>query len=488
MRGLPVLLGFLLLATACERRPEPAARRTLSLERCRLEGVSAQVLCGTLEVFEDRAARSGRKLKLHVAVVPALAAQPEPDPLFILAGGPGQAASDVAAPLLPVLERIRRRRDLVFVDQRGTGRSAPLECDLSTPDAGLSEQLNADFDPAVVRRCRESLEKDHDLRHYGTRPAMDDLEDVRVALGYDRINLWGGSYGARAALVYMRQYPSSVRAAVLDGVAPLSLYLPRDMAQDADRSMRLLLEACRKDAACNGRFPELASKFDRLLSELAEAPKRATVPHPLSGALEEVAVSREALVRTLRALLYRPEATSLVPLTLDRIAAGDFRPLVAQAHLLQSGFSKDLSVGMFLSVVCTEDVPFIDLAAMDESAKGTFVGPGFAREIVQACELWPRGTVPDSFREPVRSSLPVLLLSGELDPVTPPQWGEEARQHLENSVHVIVPATGHGTLGNACARRLVERFLESGSVQGLEARCDEAFRPPFFTSYAGAPP
>lgn len=484
---LPLLM--VALGAGCERRREDAAPQgRLPLETCRLPGVSAQARCGFLEVFEDRKARSGRKLKLHVAVVPALAAQPRPDPVFILAGGPGQAASEVASALVPALDRVRRTRDLVFVDQRGTGRSGALDCAFASPDAGLAEQLRPSFDDADVRRCVQTLSADHDLRLYGTDLAVEDLDEVRDALGYEKVNLWGASYGTRVGLVYMRRFPQRVRTAILDGLAPLELVLPADMAQDADRALQLLVAHCEKDEACRAAYPKLRERFDALLASLDASPANVTVPDPISGHATQVTISREAFVRTLRALLYQTEVTMLVPLTIERASEGDFRPFIAQTDLISGGFAKGLSVGMFFSVVCTEDVPFLDPAAVRDAGAGTFVGAGFADDIFETCRLWPKGTVEPSFREPVRSELPVLLFSGTLDPVTPPRWGEVAHRNLPNSLHLEVPDTGHGTLGNACVRRLIETFLEAGSIQGLDPRCDEGTRLPFFTNFAGPPP
>lgn len=485
---LLVLLSALSALSACERHSTTRGPSQLALQPCRLPGVAAQVSCGTLQVFEDRAAKSGRKLGLHVAVVPALASSARPDPLFILAGGPGQSASDVASLLMPALDRVHRLRDIVFVDQRGTGKSVPLECDLDPPRAGLAERILATFDEARVKQCIETLSKDHDLRLYGTQLAMDDLDDVRAALGYEQINLWGASYGTRAALVYLRRHPDHVRSAILDGVAPLQLILPKDMAKDADRALKLLFQQCASDEACTRAWPELPKRFDTLLASLNDQPAKASVPDPLTGHPVDITVPREAFVRTLRALLYQPEATTLVPLTIFNASNGDFRPFAAQSDLVSGGLSRGLSVGMFFSVVCTEDVPFLDRDHVSTWGEGTFVGPGFADDILRTCKLWPKGEVPKSFREPVKSKAPVLLFSGELDPVTPPYWAEEARKTLPNSAHVVVPATGHGTLGNVCVRRLIEQFLEAGSVKGLDARCDEGSRPPFFTNFAGPPP
>ncbi len=489
-RPLIVVVLFVVLAAGAIGCPskDGNANASLSLERCRLEGVSGQARCGTLEVFEDREAKRGRKLKLHVAVLPALAARPEPDPVFILAGGPGQSATGVAGMVSPALERVRRRRDLVFVDQRGTGKSGLLACELEPETPTLNEKLRAEFDEAKTRECAQALSRDHDLRHYGTDVAMDDLDDVRAALGYEQINLWGASYGTRAGLVYLRRHPGRVRAAILDGVAPMALVLPLDAAKDADRALRLLFDACEGDEGCRAAYPSLQPRFEALLAKLEAAPAKVVAPHPVTGEPEEVEVSRDAFIRILRVLLYQPEATSLVPLTVARAAEGDFRPFLAQSEWVSSGFANDVAVGMFMSVVCTEDAPFLDEAEIRKRAEGTYIGPTFALDIAKSCSVWPAGEVAEGFREPVQSDVPVLLLSGELDPVTPPRWAEEAKAHLPNAKHLELPATGHGTLGNACVRKLIERFLDAGNTSVVPDACDEVTRPPFFVNFAGPRP
>ncbi|MBF5041509.1 alpha/beta hydrolase [Aggregicoccus sp. 17bor-14] len=483
---LLLCLPLLLLAASCTRSAE-APRRTLALAPCKLEGLNTPAQCGTLEVWEDRAAKRGRKVPLRVAVVPALAASPEPDPVFLLAGGPGQGAVDLAGTVMPLLERLRRERDLVFVDQRGTGKSRPLDCDTDPPDAGLSARYADTFDPEPLRRCLAGY--DADPRLYTTPLAMDDLDEVREALGYARIDLYGVSYGTRAALVYLRQHGEHARAVVLDGVAPMGLLLPLYMARDSQRALDLLFAHCAKDAHCARAYPNLKERFEALLAGLRRTPAKTRVAHPLTGVEEDVTIPFDAFVGGLRGLLYMSEATALVPLVVDRAEKGDWAPFVAVTAGLQDGFAQGLSLGMFFSVVCSEDAPFITEEAIAREGRGTWAGEGFARKLLRGCEVWPRGKVPEDYLKPVSSPVPVLLLSGELDPVTPPSWGEEAARHLPHSLHVTVPGVGHNTLVMGCARSLMADFIVKGSVEGLQPRCDPSLgRPPFFTSFAGPTP
>jgi pimeloyl-ACP methyl ester carboxylesterase len=474
------------LVVACSRGGAQQPGRRLPLAPCRVEGLEYQSLCGTLEVFEDRVARQGRKIPLRVVVVPALAATPEPDPLVLLAGGPGQAASEVAA-VLRMVDRIHRNRDILLVDQRGTGGSRPLKCNPDPPDGGLAARYDDAYREEDFRKCVAGY--DADPRLYTTPIAMEDLDEVREALGYPKLNLWGVSYGTRAALVYMRQYPERVRTAVLDGVAPLGLYLPLYMPRDAQRALDLLFEHCEKDANCAKAFPDLRARVKVMLDGMEKEPVRARVNHPLTGVPEDITLTRRVFLQMVFGQLYSPEVAMLVPLMLDRATKGDWSPFVALSQGITGGMSATMSHGMFFSVICAEDAPFITDEAITRAAEGTWFGPQMVRNMLEPCQVWPRGTVPEGYREPVNSNVPTLLLSGELDPITPPTWGEEAKKTLSNSRHVVVPGVGHNTTGLGCIQSLMADFVKQGSLEGLKLACGpELTRPPFFTSFAGPVP
>jgi pimeloyl-ACP methyl ester carboxylesterase len=479
------------LASCGEARREANPR--LALSPCWLPGVDAQARCGVLTVFEDREAKSGRTIKLRIAVLPALAASPEPDPVVILAGGPGQGAVSTARAILPLADRLRRSRDLVFVDQRGTGESNQLPCELTPEDGPLAEKFKDTIDEPTIKGCLAKL--DADPRKYTTPIAMDDLDDVREALGYAALNLWGTSYGTRAALVYLRQHPDRVRTVILDGVVPMSLYLPLTMPRDAQRAMDLLLSHCAAEEACARAFPNLKARFDAFLAELKKTPITAKVAHPQTGKLEDVTVDYDGFVGALRSILYIPDLTSLVPLILDRAMSGDLSPFVAASVGLGGGTDATMSLGMTFSVICAEDAPFFDDEALEREAKGTFVGAGPGRAMVRACKWWPRGELPKGYREPVESDKPVLLLSGELDPVTPPSWAKDAKKTLPNAIVLDVDGVAHNTTGVACVRKLMADFVKAGArfrelpLDELDASCAHALkRPAFFTSYAGPEP
>jgi pimeloyl-ACP methyl ester carboxylesterase len=480
-----VVAAAVALGAGCGEGPGKPRPR-IELVPCTVQGVRAQAKCGTVRVFEDRAKKGGRTIDLRVVVVPAVAASPKPDPVFFLAGGPGQAATQILPFSLMAADRLRETRDLVFVDQRGTGGSGALFCEVPPEDAPLAERFDGAFEPDTIERCREA--QDVDLGRYGTSVAVDDLDDVREALGYEKINLWGTSYGTRMGLAYLRAHEGHVRTAVLDGVAPMSLYLPLSIAKDADRALERLFEDCAADPACAAAFPGLRDRFHAFVARLGDAPIVATVKHPVTGSDELVVLDRSALLSSLRGMLYSPELSALLPLAIDRAIAGDLGAFVAIATHLGGAMERSFATGMFLSVVCTEDVPLIEPGAIEREAAGTIFGPDAAREIARACALWPRGEVPPGFRDPVKSDVPVLLMSGALDPVTPPSWADDAKKGLSRGVHVVFGGTAHNAATTACARRVAAAFVERGSGDGLDAACAEQIpRPRFFTSFAGPP-
>ena len=480
---LVVAVGM--LAAACSKSSGQQAGPRMALTSCRVEGIEYQTLCGTYEVFEDRVAKQGRKIPLRVVVVPALAATPEPDPLVLLAGGPGQAATEVQ--ILKTVDRIQRSRDILLVDQRGTGGSGPLKCDTDPEEGGLSAKFDDAYREEDFRKCLAGYNADPRL--YTTPIAMEDLDEVRAALGYEKLNLWGVSYGTRAALVYLRQHPERVRTVVLDGVAPMSLYLPLYMPRDGQRALDLLFDHCEKDASCGRAFPELRKRVEALLAQMEQAPVKTSIAHPLTGVPEEFTLTRNSFLLMLFGQLYSPEIATLVPLMLDRATKGDWAPFVALSQGISGGMSESISHGMFFSVVCAEDAPFITGEAITRVAQGTWFGEQLVRNMLEPCKVWPQGSVPEGYREPVKSSVPTLLLSGELDPVTPPSWGEEAKKTLSSSLHVVVPGMGHNTVVLGCVQSLMADFVKQGSVEGLKPQCgSDLTRPPFFTSFAGPVP
>jgi pimeloyl-ACP methyl ester carboxylesterase len=387
----------------------------------------------------------------------------------------------MAAEIREIFRPVLRQRDIILVDQRGTGKSHPLEC---RNESNSLEELTESNEGALgrLRRCLKGY--DADVRFYTTTIAMDDLDDVRAHLGYERINLYGGSYGTRAALVYVRQHGAHVRSMVLDGVAPTEMRIPLFAARDAQRALDKLLTDCEADSACRTAQPGLAARVRALLTRL-ERPVRVEVMHPRTGIRETVSIDARIVAGVLFGALYSPLTASLVPALIAHAEQNDFQNLLALAYASED--SENMSLGMQLSVLCSEDAPRVTPEDVQDQSEGTVFGVHLSRGQLQACEGWPRGEVDESYFEPVTSHVPALVLSGDLDPVTPPGWGDSVAKHLKNARHVTVPATGHGVIGTPCGQELIRRFIESGSADDLDVSCvTRVRRPPFFLTPSGA--
>lgn len=464
-------------ASACAAAPSAVDR----LHPCKIAEGPPDAYCGTLQVFEDRTAKTGRTIDLKIVLAPALRRDPKPDPIFVFEGGPGGGAATLAAQRIPMFRRFQTDRDIVLVDQRGTGGSNPLDCDRDSSDiedlAGLERYPVERF-----RSCLDTLKADPTL--YTTSIAMDDIDDVRQFLGYRAINLWGGSYGTRAALVYLKQHEAAVRSVVLDGVAPPDMRIPLFMARDGQRALDRLVESCGRDAACMKEFPDLPATLTRLWTSLESRPEIAFV-HPRTGLPQRMTVSKPLVAAIVFQALYTPEIAALLPRLLTDAANGRFQGLFALA------FSRDLpkgamSEGMFLSVVCAEDMPRVSADDIARETMGHFLGATMFNTQMKPCEFWPRGVVRDEYYAPVTSQVPALILSGADDPVTPSTWGEQVAAHLAQSRHFTVPGAGHITLMRGCVPELVKRFYDDGRADALDSRCLESLRrPPFFTTYTG---
>lgn len=459
---------------------QPAA--ALALTDCLLTtpggGGQVKAQCGTLTVPEDRAQPGGRQIPLRVAVVPAVSRSPQPDPLFLLAGGPGQAATEAFPAMFSAFDRINQTRAIVLVDQRGTGRSNPLRC-LDPEDETLQAEAEV---IAALQACPAKL--DADLRFYTTEIAMQDLDDVRAALGYAKINLYGSSYGTRAALAYLRRYPERVRAVILDAVVDPDFRLFLRAAQDGQRALDLVFQRCAADPACQAAFPDLPAEFAGLLARLDQAPLELQLPNPATGAPLKLTLTRPILTNIVFGALYAPEFVALLPLSVHTAyTAGDYGPLLAQAYSLDAG----LYDGMLYAVACSEDAPRISAADAVAAANATFGDRTAALRAV--CAQWPAGAVSADFYTPVQSAVPALLLSGEADPITPPPYAAQVAAGLSNNLNVVAPGMGHGILIRGCVDRLATDFINQGTLAGLDAGCVQAIQPPpFFVSFTGPRP
>ncbi|MCH7342807.1 alpha/beta fold hydrolase [Pelomonas sp. CA6] len=456
-----------------------------ALQPCRIAGVPNEVLCGQLQRPLDPARPQATQIQLRYVVIPALARNKKPDPVLMLAGGPGQSAVALAGHVLQQFSRLNNRRDLVLVDQRGTGESAPLQCD-ENPRLPLSEAMNPERQLQRLAQCRDALQKlpHGDLRQYSTPIAMQDMDAVRQALGVAQWNVVGASYGTRAALEYLRQFPQQVRRVVIDGVAPPDMALPQAFSTDGQAALDAVLDACAQDSACHARFPALRGEWQALLAGL---PRRVSVTHAVSGETESFELTRAGLLRAVRPALYAPALASALPAAIHAAHQGRLEGLLSLAAQLGGGSrarAMRLAMGMHFSVVCAEDLPLI---ALSKDPAGRDFGTVDGEFYGAVCRDWPRASLPGAFYQVPPSRSPVLVLSGGADPATPPRHGERIAKALgAQARHLVVPQAGHGVMGLGCMRDLLYRFIDAETAPDQnalqkDAQCATRMpRPPAF--------
>lgn len=479
-----VLLCLLAAAPLGAQETYPHAR--LSLDPCTVDGVEGQLRCGTLRVLEDRDEPRGRRLALEVTVLPATGGEPALDPVFYLAGGPGAAATGLDA-AFENLPELRRRRDVVLLDQRGTGDSNRLDCDVTWggPGAAYTEP----FLPVErVRACRKRLAPKADLTQYTTPVAADDLDALRWIMGYGEVNLWGGSYGTRAALVYLRRHAEHVRSVILGGPDLSFVYGSAPFALAAEMALERLGGRCRRDAACRSRHFDLAAEVDSLLARLEREPAPVRVVAP-TGDTVRMEVGRHDAAEALRYLMYDAGTAARIPGLVERAMAGDLRPLAGLALRIRAQLTGQVADGMYLSVDCAEAVPRIGNGDLARADAESFLGGERARQRIRACGEWPRGELPAGFHEPVRSDVPALVLAGGLDPTIPRAWVDSVTSWLPNSRAAVFPNRGH-SLGPAsagpCLRGLITGFLANPEPGELDASCARDSEPIEFPGEEGS--
>jgi pimeloyl-ACP methyl ester carboxylesterase len=472
-------LALLLLAPAGQAAPAAKAGRRPwqgKLKLCALPEVPGKAYCGTYEVFENREARSGRKIPLKIVLLPATGASPAPDPVFFLEGGPGVGAASLDAPEL-ARDPARKRRDIVLVDTRGTGGSAPLNCRIW----GDGTRLDHIFPLDAVIACRDRLAKHADLTQYTTPAAMDDLDEVRRYLGYGKINLSGASYGTFAAQIFLSRHPEAVRAAVLSSVVKPGEPAPLNHARNAQNALDLLARDCAAEPACHAAFPHFQEELATALDRLAKQPVRVKVKSPGTGKRVEVELTRSAAADALRWALYSPGPASQVPMRVHQAAQGDYRVLAGNAVQVRAQLQSLLSLGLLFSVSCAEDLSLLDPREIPAATRGTFYGDDRVRDQLAVCGVWPHAPLPAGWGQLVHSDVPVLLFSGERDPVTPPADADLVAQGFPQGKLVRIPHGTHAGAGS-CEERLIADFLDRGSVQGLDLSCIQAAPPvPFVT-------
>lgn len=460
----------------------------LSFSRCRLDGpqggLAAQCATVKAPLYPEQPERG--EIDLAVAWLPARAERPQPDPLVFLAGGPGQSARQTWPRFDAVLSAVRAERAVLLVDQRGTGASAPLDCaqpDLDAFDASPDDAMLEQF----TRDCLAA--QSVDPIPFTTDDAVADLERVRAALGIERWNLYGGSYGTRLAQRYAKRHPERVRTLLLDGVVPETLALGSEHGRNLDAALAGQFARCRENQTCREALGDPAELLTQLREQAASEPAPVAVRHPRTAELRELSFSTAILAGTVRLSAYAPETIALLPFGLAEALAGRPQGLMGQAWLLGDSLDQSIAVGLNYSVSCAEDLPRFEAAA-EAAEAGTLMGKEMMRSLQLQCAIWPhRKQVPDDIAVPLQGDWPTLLLSGEFDPVTPPRYGEAVLAGLPRGRHLIAPGQGHIVLTRGCTPRLVAEFIDTADAAALDADCLQRLRPPpFFLNYNGAQP
>ncbi|CAN5167003.1 alpha/beta hydrolase [soil metagenome] len=446
---------------------------------------SVEALCGSFEVLENRAAPAGRKIRLAVAWLPAKG-EAEPDPMVMLAGGPGQSALETFPTIANAFADLRKHRNVLLVDQRGTGGSNKLRCkdededkngdkadsSTGTGDASVPSPASLETDLANARaateRCVAQLSKIADLRFYSTTDAIQDLDEVRAAIDADKLNLMGVSYGTRVAQQYAKRYPGHVRTITIDGIAPNSLVLGNTMARTLESSLDRQFARCAKDPKCESKLGDPRSNLNTLMQTLRTAPPKVTFRDAITGESRTETLTTGHIAGVARLFAYIPQIAGLLPLELNEAAHGRYEPLMALANLLRTTVGDQITDGMQFSVICTEDAGELKVEPADV---GSLLGTDLVTAMQTACAVWPHGERPAGFRAPLTGNLPVLILSGEFDPVTPPAFGDEVLKSLGNARHLVVRGQGHNVLPVGCVPKLFTRFVETADAKSLDVHC-----------------
>ncbi len=458
-----VAFAFFIACSASSACAQPA----LTLETCSPVKNQPALRCGRLAVPENWDKPRGRKIELNVVIIPAAGPVTLP-PLYDFPGGPGIAETNGADFWLTAGEIHRAHRDIVLIDQRGTGGSHALNCALP-----FSDPFHEMFPTAAVRRCRDQLSKDTDLSQYSTDAAVRDVDAVRIALGHERIDVSGLSYGTRFAQAYALAHPERVRAMALIGTVPPDMRLPQEFAADAQRVLDTLLDECTSDPACAQAFPHLREEWAALRSRLEKNPAK----------FDDRAIAPGAFWEAFRGRLGTTEQQRQLPWLIHALAGGDKSPALTLLHSEDPPF---FASGLLLSIECPEDTLHLSAAERADNGAGTFLGNYRVQRQYAACVAWRVPRRESAYRKTKTLATPTLFVVGELDDVTPPDATERARRTLPRSRVVRIPELGHFPSGldhMECMDVIIAAFFDAGTSEGLDTSClREMHAPPFYTA------
>lgn len=452
----------------------------LELSSCFVDGVKSKALCGVLDVAENpsKDLSDDNKVPLNVVVLPKFKEESKELPVMFLAGGPGQAATELAGMLNMPLWEIRQEHDIILVDQRGTGKSNGLRCLMKEVDFLALNPKDAD-PKTEVEECLEVFSDRH-LPSYNTYQSIEDFEAVRKALGHEQIHIFGGSYGTRAGFVYLKNHPESIKTAILDSNAPMQLIVGF-FGKTSEKAFDLLIEDCQAHKKCHEAFPELKQDYLTLLNRVKSAPIAQSIYHPITGEKTELLLTVDKVTETLRTTLYDLGSRQLLPYLVHSAKEGDYRGL---ATMIASNASAadapgSLYTGLTMNIICNEDMTRANEDDFTKDADNYFNGELGFSVFTDTCEHWPKWQAPADFAEPVKTDVPVLLFSGKYDPVTPPEYAEMAIKDLSNAKHVVIEFGSHVASLRKCLDP-IKTFIQSASFDEVDFSCATESSPSMF--------
>ncbi len=439
------------------------------------DGKPKETVRGQVEVFQDNLKNKGRKIRLNVEVVPAKDQINKVEPMFIVMGGPGQAATDLISFFSDIFKAINEKSDLVFVDQRGTGKSNPLQ--LKGTYNKLADYFKDDFaDKTTIQKSFDALSKENDLSCYGTLNAIIDLDKVREVMGYKKINLYGTSYGTRVSIAYINKYPNRVRTATLKGLVPYELIIPFDFAEDAQRSLDILIADCKENQNCNTAYPDLAHELETFFK--TKFPMSVAFVNPETKKIDTVWLTKEIVALNMRVLLMSPSTTKNIPFIVTQFNKGNYDPMTTVMLSIKKSYLKGVYDGMTLCVICHEDYPALTRLTKQTKTE-TFLGDYWIYRVTNSCEIWNPKKREVQKTKISKQNTPVLIISGNRDGATPPKYGEEVLKLFSNGTHVVVNAGSHSFDGmRNCVENIISDFVLSGQTKDLNTNCTTAIKFP----------
>ncbi|WP_051413140.1 alpha/beta hydrolase [Shewanella colwelliana] len=458
---IPAAAGLLLFSQPTWANTD----NTSTAESCYVEGLSDRLRCGSVSVPENYNLPDSKQIQVHYVILPAIKPSFPSEALLAIAGGPGQSAIENAPGFDKIFSKVRQHRDILLIDQRGTGQSNLLECTGEGFEGALSIN-DSDVDiGAESQACLDGI--DADVTQYGSNTALKDFEAVREHIGYQKLHLYGISYGSRMAQLYMRQYPQALSTVTIDGVVPMQQSVLH-IGDAISRALDLLLQDCQNNTLCQQQFPQLATDFAQVNDRLSQGPAISQTRDPLTSEPTQLTMTQAKFMGAVRMALYMPNVRALIPHAINQAAQDNFQPIMGLYALTIN--STGIAAGMHAAVVCGEDWQRFSSEERQQAEQGYF-GREMLKVFDQSCPIWNIPAVDSDFSAPIDSAIPTLVLSGELDPATPPSWGEMAMEKLSNAKHFVAPYATHGVAYQSCGNDLIAQLVSQGKVDELSDEC-----------------